>query len=81
MIIQLVVFISMVGVGTAAWFYFQLILEYVINFMATEFPQWFFDTVFIDFFVGVVQWGLLLLCWMPAAIYLWTNTQRPEIRR
>ncbi len=80
MIIQLVIFISMIGMGSAAWFILQLILEYILNFMLTEFPQW-FNNAFVTFFIGTYDWGLLLLCWMPAAIYLWTNTQRPGVRR
>lgn len=80
MIIQLVMFVLMIGMGSGVWFFFQLMLEYVLNFMLTEFPQ-FFGNVFVTFIVGVVQWGLLLLCWLPAAIYLWSNTQRPEVRR
>lgn len=80
MIIELVTFITMIGTGSVVWFLFQMVLEYLLNFMLTEFPQW-FSNAFVTFFVGTVQWGLLLLCWMPAAIYLWTNTQRPGGRR
>jgi len=80
MIIELITFITMIGMGSGVWFFLQLVLEYIVNFMLTHFPQW-FNNVFVTFFIGVIDWGLLLLCWMPAAIYLWTNTQRPEVRR
>ena len=80
MIIELVTFVTMIGTGTAVWFILQLILEYILNFMLTEFPHW-FNNAFVTFFIGVSDWGILLLCWMPAAIYLWTNTQRPGARK
>lgn len=80
MIIQLITFITMIGMGSGVWFMFQLILEYIVNHMLTEFPQW-FGNAFVTFFIALIQWGLLLLCWMPAGIYLWTNTQRPGVKR
>ena len=80
MIIELVTFVTMIGTGSLVWFMLQYILEQVVNFVLTEYTQW-FSNAFITFIIGTFQWGLLLLCWMPAVIYLWTNTQRPEIRR
>ena len=77
MIYHLMVFLVMIGIGSVVWFYLQLILDYIVNFMVVNFPQW-FSNAFVTFFIATSDWGLLLLCWFPAALYLWTNTQRPK---
>ena len=77
MIYHVAVFLAMILGGTAAWFFLNSIAQYVVNWHITAYPQWSGDPQVV-LMIQLLNWGLLLFCYLPALIYLITNTQRPE---
>lgn len=69
-------FLKMIGVGTLVYTLVKEPLLIVHNWLITHYPQY-GTTVWVVFTYNLIQWGLLLFCWIPAIRYLWVNTQRP----
>jgi hypothetical protein len=79
LIYQLFIFLVMLLLGGGAWFFLNYLASYMINVSVTQFPAY-AGLPHVGFMVALVYWGILFLCFMPALIYLWVNTQRPEAR-
>ena len=77
MIMETVTFFAIFFIGGSVWFLLAYILDILFNWYAVYYPVYaaYPSTVFL---VAAVDWGMFLICMLPAAIYLWTNTQRPE---
>lgn len=64
--------------GGFSWIVSRYLILLVYNFYVTMFPQW-AAMPQIEFMLAVTHWGLWILVMIPTAIYLWTQTQRPEV--
>lgn len=64
--------------GGFEWIISRYLILLVYNFYITEFPQW-AAIPHIDFMLAVAHWGIFIFVLIPTAIYLWTQTQRPEV--
>lgn len=80
MIIHLAVFFLILFAGGMVWFFLGYFLDYIINWHIVNYPQW-SSGASVGFMIAFVDWAFLLLCMLPALIYLLTNTQRPEEQR
>ena len=80
MIAELVTFFILIGVGGGVWYLLNYVLAILFNYYAVHWPTYYADPT-ITFLISVCDWGMLLICLIPAIIYLWTNTQRPEAVR
>lgn len=80
MIFHLGAFFMMIFTGGLVWFFLDYLIKYIINWHIVNYPQW-SSGASIGFMIAFARWGLLILCLIPAMIYLLTNTQRPEDQR
>ena len=65
--------------GGFSWIITRYVCLVMHNFYVTEFPEY-AGVPAVGFFLQVVHWGLWLLVMFPTALYLWTQTQKPEVR-
>jgi hypothetical protein len=79
-IMEVVTFFALLLVGGSLWYLLEYVLDLLFNWYMVYYPVYATMAV-IPFLQAIVAWGVLLLCMVPAAIYLWTNTQRPEANR
>jgi len=74
-------FLLMVGAGSGTWFIIKsLLINRFINFHIVNFPQYSLLPQF-TFIIALANWGILFICLIPAALYLWSNTQTPEVSK
>lgn len=64
--------------GGFSWIITRYISLVMHNFYVTTFPEY-AAVPAVGFFLAVIQWGLWILVMLPTALYLWTQTQRPEV--
>jgi len=64
--------------GGFEWVISRYLILQAANFYMTEFPHW-AGIPHVDFMLAVAHWGLWIMVLLPTAIYLWTQTQRPEV--
>lgn len=77
MIFHLGTFFAILFSGGIVWFFLKYLIDYIINWHIVNYPQWSSGPQ-VAFMIAYAEWGLLILCMIPALIYLLTNTQRPE---
>jgi hypothetical protein len=77
MIMELFIFFVLILGGGAVWFILNYILAILFNWYQAYYPVYAAMPVF-TFLSASVNYGVLLICMIPATIYLWINTQRPE---
>lgn len=78
MIFQFMVFLVMVAGGGVFWWFLNYLIDIFINVNVTMFPDY-AGLAHATFMGSYSSWGLLILCLIPAAIYLWMNTQKPGV--
>ena len=64
--------------GSLEWALVRYFVLMTYNFYVTHYPQW-AGMPHIAFMLAFTHWGIFLLVVAPTAIYLWTQTQRPEV--
>ena len=64
--------------GGFSWIVSRYLILLVHNQYVTNFPQW-SGMPQIEFMLAVAHWGLWIMVMLPTALYLWTQTQRPEV--
>jgi len=64
--------------GGFVWIICEYIMRIAYNMYVTTFPQW-ATMPHVSFMLAIMNWGLWLFIMLPIAIYLWTQTQRPEV--
>jgi hypothetical protein len=69
-------FVFMVVAGSFSWYFLSYLIDIFLNFNLALFPQ--YAGAHTTFMWSFSDWGLLILCLIPAAYYLWINTQRPN---
>lgn len=63
--------------GGFSWILSRFIINQLHNMYVTKFPQW-AGMPHVSFMYAIANWGFLI--WLLGiAIYLWTQTQRPEV--
>lgn len=65
--------------GGFEWILVNYLIQFVGNWYVTSFPMW-AAMPHITFILAVSQWGIFLFVFIPTAIYLWSQTQRPEVQ-
>ena len=64
--------------GGFSWIISRYLILLTANIYITEFPQY-AAIPHLGFMISVAQWGTWLFVFIPTSIYLWTQTQRPEV--
>ena len=65
--------------GGAEWVIISYILRRCANFFIVNYNTY-ASVPHLAFMMAVIQWGSFLMILIPAGIYLWTQTQRPEVQ-
>ena len=60
------------------WIVCRYLLLHASNIFITTFPAY-SGTPHVQFMLAFIHWGMWILVLLPTSIYLWTQTQRPEI--
>lgn len=76
MIYQVFTFLVLLFGGGSVWYLISYVIGFAQNHFEVNYPQYALlgQSVFID---GLLNAGFLIICMVPAIIYLWSNTQRP----
>lgn len=60
------------------WIVMRYLLLHISNIFIVNFPAY-SGTPHVTFMLAVIHWGMWILVLLPTSIYLWTQTQRPEV--
>ena len=63
--------------GGAEWIIIKYMLDRFANFYLVNYNSY-VSVPHVAFMMAVLQWGIFLIVFIPAGIYLFSQTQRPE---
>jgi len=64
--------------GGLEWALVRYLVLVAHNFYVTHYPHW-AGMPHVGFMLAFTTWGVFFLVFLPTAVYLWTQTQRPEV--